>query len=113
MTLIFLVFARSWYHAGVTIYYPFYLMEKFGIPLEKAQIYIFLFAAAGALGTFMGGPLSDRFGRRNLIFFSMVGSAPLAVLLPYANAFWRTSFCSSMGLSSCRASPSQSFTLRN
>ncbi|MGF9714555.1 MFS transporter [Paenibacillus sp. JMULE4] len=88
VTLIFLVFARSWYHAGVTIYYPFYLMEKFGIPLEKAQIYIFLFAAAGALGTFMGGPLSDRFGRRNLIFFSMVGSAPLAVLLPYANAFW-------------------------
>lgn len=88
LTLIFLVFSRSWYHAGVTIYYPFYLMEKFGIPLEKAQIYIFLFAAAGALGTFMGGPLSDKFGRRNLIFFSMVGSAPLAVLLPYANPFW-------------------------
>ncbi|MBP1156678.1 MULTISPECIES: MFS transporter [unclassified Paenibacillus] len=88
LTLIFLVFARSWYHAGVTIYYPFYLMEQFGITLEKAQIYIFLFAAAGALGTFMGGPLSDKFGRRNLIFFSMVGSAPLALLLPYANPFW-------------------------
>jgi MFS transporter, FSR family, fosmidomycin resistance protein len=86
--LIFLVFARSWYHAGITIYFPFELMEKFGMTLEHAQVYIFLFAAAGAVGTFMGGPLSDKFGRRNIIFFSMVGSAPLAMLLPYANEFW-------------------------
>ncbi|UQZ86571.1 Fosmidomycin resistance protein [Paenibacillus konkukensis] len=86
--LIFLVFARSWYHSGVSIYYPFYLMEKFHLSLEHAQIYIFLFAAAGAVGTFLGGPLADRFGRRNLIFFSMLGSAPLAMALPYANAFW-------------------------
>nr|WP_231506198.1 MFS transporter [Paenibacillus sp. UNC451MF] len=86
--LIFLVFARSWYHSGVSIYYPFYLMEKFNLTLEHAQIYIFLFAAAGAVGTFIGGPLADRFGRRNMIFFSMLGSAPLALVLPYANAFW-------------------------
>jgi len=86
--LIFLVFARSWYHSGVSIYYPFYLMEKFGITLEHAQLYIFLFAAAGAIGTFLGGPLADKFGRRNVIFFSMLGSAPLALALPYANAFW-------------------------
>lgn len=86
--LIFLVFARSWYHSGVSIYYPFYLMEKFNLSLEHAQIYIFLFAAAGAVGTFIGGPLADRFGRRNMIFFSMLGSAPLALVLPYANAFW-------------------------
>ncbi|MCP1306932.1 MFS transporter [Paenibacillus tyrfis] len=86
--LIFLVFARSWYHAGITIYYPFYLMDKFGISLERAQMYIFLFAAAGALGTFMGGPLSDKIGRRNVIFMAMLGAAPLALALPYANAFW-------------------------
>ncbi|WP_159881009.1 MFS transporter [Paenibacillus puerhi] len=86
--LIFLVFARSWYHAGITIYFPFELMEKFGMTLEHAQVYIFLFAAAGAVGTFMGGPLSDRFGRRNIIFFSMLGSAPLAMVLPYANEAW-------------------------
>lgn len=86
--LIFLVFARSWYQSGITIYYPFYLMEKFGISLDKAQMYIFLYAAAGAVGTFMGGPLSDKFGRRNLLMFSLLGTAPLALILPYANAFW-------------------------
>ncbi|MCZ8519190.1 MULTISPECIES: MFS transporter [Paenibacillus] len=86
--LIFLVFARSWYHAGITIYYPFYLMEKFSLTLERAQLYIFLFTAAGVLSTFLGGPLSDRIGRRNVIFFSMLGSAPLALVLPYANEFW-------------------------
>ncbi|WP_281891125.1 MFS transporter [Paenibacillus sp. YYML68] len=86
--LLFLIFARSWYHAGITIYYPFQLMDQFAITLEQAQIYIFLFAAAGAVGTFFGGPLSDRFGRRNMIFFSMLGSAPLALLLPYASSGW-------------------------
>lgn len=86
--LIFLVFARSWYHAGITIYYPFYLMDKFAISLEQAQLYIFLFAATGAVGTFFGGPMSDKFGRRNVIFFSMLGAAPLALVLPYADAFW-------------------------
>ncbi|MET3289125.1 UNVERIFIED_CONTAM: FSR family fosmidomycin resistance protein-like MFS transporter [Brevibacillus sp. OAP136] len=86
--LIFLVFARSWYQSGITIYYPFYLMDKFGISLDKAQMYIFLYAAAGAVGTFMGGPLSDKFGRRNLLMFSLLGTAPLALILPYANAFW-------------------------
>lgn len=86
--LIFLVFARSWYQSGITIYYPFYLMEKFGISLDRAQMYIFLYAAAGALGTFMGGPISDKFGRRNLLMLSLLGTAPFALILPYANEFW-------------------------
>ncbi|MDQ1912253.1 MFS transporter [Paenibacillus sp. GD4] len=86
--LLFLIFARSWYSMGISTYYPFFLMEKFGIKLEQAQIYIFLFSAAGVFGTFLGGPLSDKFGRRNLIFFSMLGTAPLALLLPYADPFW-------------------------
>ncbi|TVY08943.1 MFS transporter [Paenibacillus cremeus] len=86
--LIFLVYARSWYSAGITIYGPFDLMNRFGIRLEQAQLYIFLFAAAGAVGTFFGGPLSDKFGRRNLILFSMLGTAPLALVLPFANGFW-------------------------
>lgn len=64
------------------------MKDTFGLSTEDAQIYIFLFLAAGALGTFFGGPLADRFGKRNMIFLSMAGAAPLALLLPYANLFW-------------------------
>lgn len=86
--LLVFVFARSWYHSAITNYYAFFLLEKYHIPLQQTQIYIFLFLAAGAVGTFLGGPLSDRFGKRNILLFSMLGSAPLAMLLPHANLFW-------------------------
>lgn len=86
--LIAMVFARSWYHAGVTLYYPFWMMDHFGYTLERVQLYILLFTGAGVFGTFMGGALSDRFGRRNLIFFSMLGAVPFALMLPYLNPFW-------------------------
>lgn len=86
--LVFLVFGRSWYHAGVTNFYPFYIIEQYGLTIGQAQVYIFMFLAAGALGTFMGGPLADLFGKRNMIFFSMLGSAPLAMILPHVNQFW-------------------------
>jgi len=81
--LIFLVFARSWFHAGITNFYAFYLIEEFSLSIPQAQVYIFIFLAAGALGTFAGGPLADHFGKRNMIFFSMLGSAPLALVLPH------------------------------
>ncbi|GGF99721.1 MFS transporter [Paenibacillus abyssi] len=86
--IIVLLFVRTWYNSSISIYYPFQLMEEFNFSLQQAQIYIFLFAAAGALGTFLGGPLSDRYGRRNVLFYSMVAAAPLALLLPYADPFW-------------------------
>ncbi|CAH1203967.1 MFS transporter [Paenibacillus sp. JJ-223] len=86
--LIILVFVRSLYNAAIGSYYAFYLKEGFSLSTEDAQIYIFLFLAAGALGTFFGGPLSDRFGKRNMIFLSMACAAPLTLLLPYANLFW-------------------------
>jgi len=86
--LVGFVFVRSWYHAGITNFYPFYLMEQYGVTVKGAQLYIFLFLAAGALGTFLGGPLADRFGKRNVILFSMLGSAPLSLLLPHVNAAW-------------------------
>jgi FSR family fosmidomycin resistance protein-like MFS transporter len=86
--LIFLVFARSWYGAGISNYYVFYIHETFLIAKENAQYYIFCFLAAGALGTFFGGPISDMIGRRNTIFFSMLGAAPFALMLPYADRTW-------------------------
>ncbi|GIP31257.1 MFS transporter [Paenibacillus sp. J2TS4] len=86
--LVFLVFVRSWYHAAISNYYSFYAIENFGISKETAQYFIFAFLAAGALGTLLGGPLADRFGRRNILFFSMLGSAPFAILLPYAGPVW-------------------------
>lgn len=86
--LIFLVFARSWYHAGITNYYPFYLIQEYGLTIEKAQIFIFLFLASGAIGTFLGGPLSDRFGKRNVLMFSMLGATPLALVMPHVPLEW-------------------------
>ncbi len=81
--VVFLVFARSWYGAGLSNYYQFYLIEDYGLSIKKAQAYIFAFMFAGVLGTFLGGPLADRFGKRNIIFFSMLGAAPLTLALPY------------------------------
>ena len=81
--LIFLVFARSWFHAGITNFYAFYIIQEYGFSIKQSQIYIFIFLATGALGTFFGGPLADRYGKRNMIALSMLGSAPLAVLLPF------------------------------
>lgn len=86
--LVLLVFIRSWYISSIGSYYSFYLMEVFKVDLSSAQLYIFLFLAAGAVGTFFGGPLADRFGKRNVIFLSMALAAPMALLLPYANLFW-------------------------
>ncbi|AKP46950.1 MULTISPECIES: MFS transporter [Bacillus] len=83
VVLVFFVFARSWYYAGISNFYQFYLLDDYGLSIQEAQIYLFVFLVAGVLGTFFGGPLADRFGRRNIIAVSMLGSAPLAVLLPH------------------------------
>ncbi|ASS74989.1 MFS transporter [Tumebacillus algifaecis] len=81
--LVFLVFARSWYSSGLANYYQFYLIENYGLSISKAQVFIFLYMIAGVIGTFIGGPLGDRFGKRKMIFFSMIGAAPFALLLPH------------------------------
>ncbi|CAM3366027.1 MFS transporter [Hydrogenibacillus schlegelii] len=84
LVLVAFVFLRSWYHVGMSNFYAFYLIERSGLPVQRAQLYLFLFLAAGALGTLCGGPLADRFGRKTVLVFSMVGASPFALLLPHA-----------------------------
>lgn len=81
--LIFIVFARSWYAAAISNFYAFYAIDSYDLTIAKSQAYIFTFLAMGAVGTFVGGPLADRFGKRNIILFSLIASSPLALLLPY------------------------------
>nr|WP_295970174.1 MFS transporter [uncultured Bacillus sp.] len=84
--ILFLIFARSWYAAGITNYYAFYAIEHYSLSVRQSQMFLFTFLVAGALGTFFGGPLSDRFGKKNIIIFSILGSAPLSILIPYVPA---------------------------
>nr|WP_154665865.1 MFS transporter [Paenibacillus pinihumi] len=86
LLVVLLVFARSWFAASIGTYFVFYLIEKFQLSIPQSQIYIFLYMGAGIIGTLLGGPLSDRFGRRNLILFSLLGAAPFAIILPFAGA---------------------------
>ncbi len=81
--LIFLVFARSWYGAGISNFFHFYLIDKFQLSIRSAQIYVFLFLLAGVIGTFFGGPLADRYGKRTILLFSMLGAAPFTLLVPH------------------------------
>ncbi|OPH59434.1 Fosmidomycin resistance protein [Paenibacillus ferrarius] len=95
--LIMLLFSKFVYMASMTGFYAFYLIDHNQLSVEKAQLFIFSLLAAGALGTFMGGPLADRFGRRNMIWFSILGTAPFSLLLPYANLFWAGILCACIG----------------
>jgi len=83
VVLVFLVFARSWYMSAISNFYAFFVIDNFGLSIAQAQLYIFTFLFMGAAGTFFGGPLADRFGKRNVILTSLLGPAPLALLLPY------------------------------
>lgn len=96
--LVLIMFSKSWFLAGVTNYYPFFLIEYFGQKIEHAQIFIFVFLVAGAIGTFLGGPLADRIGRRNVIWISVLGSIPFALILPMANMFWAYVLLAILGL---------------
>ena len=86
--LMVLIFSKYFYLVSLTSYYTFYLIDKFGVSVSSAQMYLFLFLAAVAAGTFMGGPIGDRIGRKYVIWVSILGIAPFTLILPYANLFW-------------------------
>ncbi|HSP21672.1 MAG TPA: MFS transporter [Planococcus sp. (in: firmicutes)] len=81
--LLVIIFARSFYVTNMTGFYIFHLIEAYGLTIQKGQLYIFLFLALGAAGTFFGGPLADRIGRKNVIVLSLLVPIPLALVLPY------------------------------
>lgn len=81
--ILLLIFARSWYISGMTNFYAFYAIKEYALTIKQSQIFLFAFLVSGALGTFLGGPLADRFGKKTVISFSMLGTLPLSILLPY------------------------------
>ena len=85
-----LVFSKYFYMASFTSYFTFYLIEKFGVSVASSQLHLFLFLGAVAAGTFFGGPIGDRIGRKAVIWFSILGVTPFTLALPYADLFWTT-----------------------
>ena len=85
--LVALLFSKQLYVSSLSSYYIFYLIDKFGVSTQGAQLYLFIFLAANAVGAFFGGPLGDRFGRKYVIWFSILGALPFTLALPYAGLF--------------------------
>jgi FSR family fosmidomycin resistance protein-like MFS transporter len=85
--LVMLMFSKQVYTSSLGSYYTFYLIGKFGISTQAAQLYLFLFLGATAAGTYFGGPLGDRFGRRYVIWFSILGVLPFTLVLPYVGLY--------------------------
>ena len=96
--LLVLIFSKYFYVAGISSFYTFYLIDKFGLSVQSAQVHLFVFLFASALGTLVGGPLGDRIGRKPVIWFSILGVAPFALLLPHADLFWTTALTIVIGL---------------
>jgi FSR family fosmidomycin resistance protein-like MFS transporter len=88
LVLLALVFSKYFYMASLTTYYTFYLMEKFGLARQTAQVYLFVFLFAVAAGTILGGPIGDRIGRKRVIWASILGVAPFTLVLPHVGLFW-------------------------
>ena len=103
--LLTLIFSKFVYLASLTSYYTFYLIHTFGVSIERAQLHLFVFLAAVAVGTVAGGPLGDRFGRKYVIWFSILGALPFTLLLPHVGLFWTAPLTVVIGLILASAFP--------
>jgi MFS transporter, FSR family, fosmidomycin resistance protein len=88
VVLLILIFSKFFYLSSINSYFIFYLMTKFHLPVKSAQVHLFIFLFAVALGTILGGPIGDRIGRKRVIWASILGVAPFTLMLPYANLAW-------------------------
>ena len=98
VVLLVLIFSKYFYIAGISSFYTFYLIHHFGVSVQNSQLLLFVFLFASALGTLGGGPLGDRIGRKPVIWMSILGVAPFALLLPHANLFWTVALTVLIGL---------------
>jgi MFS transporter, FSR family, fosmidomycin resistance protein len=88
VVLVLLIFSKYFYVASITSYFSFYLIERFHVSVRSAQVHLFVFLLAMALGTLFGGPLGDRIGRKRVIWVSILGIAPFTLMLPYVDLMW-------------------------
>lgn len=86
--LLILIFSKYFYLTSMSSYYTFYMIHKFGVSIQSAQVYLFIFLFSVAAGTLIGGPLGDKIGRKYVIWGSILGVTPFTLLLPHANLFW-------------------------
>ncbi len=96
--LITLVFSKYFYLASFTSYYIFYLIHRFGVSTRAAQTELFIFLGATAVGTFIGGPIGDRIGRKSVIWVSILGVLPFSLVLPHVGLYWTIGFSVMIGL---------------
>lgn len=103
--LLALIFSKQVYLASISSFYTFYLIDRFGLSVQKAQLSLFVFLGAVAVGTIAGGPIGDRIGRKRVIWGSILGVVPFALVLPYANLFWTIALTVPIGLVLASAFP--------
>jgi FSR family fosmidomycin resistance protein-like MFS transporter len=105
VVLLILIFSKFFYLASISSYYTFYLIHHFGLSVRNAQLHLFLFLASVAVGTMCGGPIGDRYGRKHLIWFSILGALPFTLMLPFASLFWTSVLSVVIGLFLASAFP--------
>lgn len=103
--LLTLIFSKYFYMASFSSYYTFYLIHRFGVPVAQSQIYLFVFLGAAAAGTILGGPIGDRFGRKPVIWGSILGVLPFTLALPYASLLWTVVLTVPIGMILASAMP--------